>query len=206
MRILFFVCFTASVFGQNPKLPPDINPQSNSRLPLLQRDQLSDEDKKVFDDVSNTAPGRVSLYSPPIAESIRTLNSRLRSTVLGSQIFEICALIAAREFDEDFEWTGHAAGAKRAGVSEQTIQAIQFNRDLKGVPVKDALIIRFGRALFREHKVSPELYSEVVKTFGQRGTVEAAWIMGDYAMAAVALRAVDQHNPDGSLPLAGGSK
>ncbi len=205
MRILMLVCFASSVFGQNPKLPPDIDPQSNSRLPLIQRGQLSDDDKKVFDDVSNTAPGRVSLYSPPIAESISTLNSRLRSTVLGSQIFEICALIAAREFDEDFEWTGHAAGAKRAGVSEQTIQAIQFNRDLKGVPAKDALMIRFGRALFREHKVSPELYAEVVKTFGQRGTVEAAWIMGDYAMAAVALRAVDQHNPDGSRPLTGGS-
>lgn len=206
MRLLMLVCFAASMFGQNPKLPPDIDPQSDSRLPLIRRDQLSDEDKKVFDDVSNTAPGRVSLYSPPIAESVRTLNSRLRSTVLGSQMFEICALIAAREFDEDFEWTGHAAGAKRASVSEQTIQAIQFNRDLKGVPAKDALMIRFGRALFREHRVSPELYAEVVKTFGQRGTVEAAWIMGDYAMAAVALRAVDQHNPDGSLPLTGGSK
>jgi hypothetical protein len=36
--------------------------------------------------------------------------------------------------------------------------------------------------------------------------VEAAWIMGDYAMAAVALRAVDQRNPDGSQPLTGGSK
>jgi hypothetical protein len=206
MRILLFVCFSRLLFGQSPKLPPDIDPQSNSRLSLIQRDQLSDEAKKIFDDVSNTAPGRVSMYSPPLAEPIRTLNSRLRATVLGSQMFEICALVAAREFDEDFEWTGHDAGAKRAGVSEQTIQAIQFNRDLKDIPAQDALMIRFGRALFREHKVSPELYAEVVKTFGQRGMVEAAWIMGDYAMAAVALRAVDQRNPDGSQPLTGRSK
>ena len=90
----------------------------------------------------------------------------------------------------------------RAGVSEQTIQAIQYNRDLKNLPAKDALMIRFGRALFREHKVSPELYADVVKTFGQRGTVEASWITGDYAMAAVALRAVDQRNPDGCVPSA----
>jgi 4-carboxymuconolactone decarboxylase len=206
MRVPALLFFAASMFGQNTKLPPDIDPQSNSRLPLIERDQLSGEAKKVFDDVANTAPGRVSMYSPPIAEAIRSLNSGLRSTVLGSQMFEICALIAAREFDEDFEWTGHLAGAKRAGVSEQTIQAIQFNRDVNTAPPKDALMIRFGRALFREHKVSPELYAEVVKTFGQRGMVEAAWTMGDYAMAAVALRAVDQRNPDGSLPLTGGSK
>ena len=87
-----------------------------------------------------------------------------------------------------FEWVGHLAGSKRAGGSEQTILEIQLNRDLEDVPAKEALIIRFGRALFREHKVSPELYVEVVKTFGQRGMVEASWIMGDYAMAAVALR------------------
>src|SRR5437868_11217598 len=128
MRVLLLICFAASMFGQKPKLPADIDLQSNSRLPLIQRDQLNDADKKVFDDVANMAPGRVSMYRPPIAESIRTLNSGLRSTVLGSQMFEICALIAAREFDEDFEWTGHLAGATRAGVSEETIQAIQFNR------------------------------------------------------------------------------
>jgi 4-carboxymuconolactone decarboxylase len=206
MRVLLLICFATAMFGQKPKLPTDIDSQSNSRLPLIQRDQLSPDDQKVFDDVANTAPGRISMYSPPLAAPIKTLNSRLRATVLGSQMFEICALIAAREFDEDFEWTGHEAGAKRAGVSAQTILAIQFNRELKDVPGKDALMIRFGRALFREHKVSPELYAEVVKTFGQRGMVEAVLTMGDYAMAAVALRAVDQRNPDGAQPLTGGSK
>ena len=203
--MLLMIGLAAAMFAQKPKAP-DIDSQSNSRLPLIQRDQLSDEDKKVFDDVANTAPGRVSMYSPPLAEPIRALNSRLRATVLGPQMFEICALIAAREFDEDFEWTGHESGARRAGVSDQTIQAIKLKRDLKNLPEKDALMIRFGRALFREHKISPELYAEVVKTFGQRGTVEAAWIMGDYAMAAVALRAVDQRNPDGARPLTGGTK
>ena len=194
------------MFGQKPTLPPDIDSQSKSRLPLIQRDQLDGEDKKVFDEVANTAPGRISMYSPPVAGPIGTLNSRLRATVLGSQMFEICALIAAREFEEDVEWTGHSAGARRQGVSEKTIQAIQFNREPKDVPEKDALMIRFGRALFREHKVSPELYAEVVKTFGQRGMVEAAFILGDYAMVAVAMRAVDQRTPDGAQPLSSGPK
>jgi 4-carboxymuconolactone decarboxylase len=206
MRFLLLICFAAAAYGQKPAPPSDIDSQSNSRLPLLQRDQLNAEDKKLFDDVANTAPGRISMYSPPLAEPIKTLNTRLRATVLGSQMFEICALIAAREFDEDFEWAGHEAGAKRAGVSEKTIQAIRLNRELKDLPEKDALMIRFGRALFREHKAGPELYAEVVKAFGQRGTVEAAWIMGDYAMAAIALRAADQRNPDGARPLSGAAK
>ncbi len=46
----------------------------------------------------------------------------------------------------------------------------------------------------------------MVKTFGQRGMSKASWILGDYAMAVVALRAVDQHNRGGSLSLTGSLK
>lgn len=67
MRVLLIICLAASAFGQKSNLPPDIDAQSNSRLPLIQRDQLNEADRKVFDDVANTAPGRVSMYSPPIA-------------------------------------------------------------------------------------------------------------------------------------------
>lgn len=120
MRILLLICFAASVFGQNPKLPPDIDPQSNSRLPSIQRTPAKRRGQEgVRRRLEHGSRAGIALQSP-IAESIRTLNSGLRATVLGSQMFEICALIAAREFDEGFEWTGHAAGASHAGVSEET--------------------------------------------------------------------------------------
>jgi hypothetical protein len=77
-------------------------------------------------------------------------------------------------------------------VDQKTIDAIKFHRPLDGVPERDALVIRFGRAIFHEHKVSPELYAQVVETFGRRGMFELTAIMGDYAMAAIMLRAVDQ--------------
>jgi hypothetical protein len=36
----------------------------------------------------------------------------------------------------------------------------------------------------------------VVEAFGQQGMFELTAIMGDYAMAAIMLRAVDQHVPN----------
>ena len=39
-------------------------------------------------------------------------------------------------------------------------------------PEKDAMLMRFGRALFREHSVSSALWAQVVKEFGRQGTVE----------------------------------
>jgi hypothetical protein len=136
-----------------------------------------------------------------VAEPIDNLNKYLRNTVVGSAFFQICTLIAAREFDETYEWTSHEAGAKRSNVEANTIDAIRFNRPVEGLPEKDALVIRFGRALFRDHKVSPELYAKVVEVFGKQGMFELTAIMGDYAMAALMLRAVDQHVPQGASEL-----
>jgi hypothetical protein len=70
------------------------------------------------------------------------------------------------------------------------------------LPEKEALVVRFGRAIFQDRKVPSELYAKVVETFGQQGMFELTAIMGDYAMAAIMLRAVDQHvpNPTNELP------
>ena len=209
MRILLIAAtLSAITVAQTPKLPADIDPQSLSRLPFIERAKLSGDVLRVYDAVigkdaqgnpravPGTGPAATSLYSPGVAAPMNELNQYLRNTVVGPAIFQICTLIAAREFDENYEWTSHEAGAKRANVDQKTIDAIKFGRGLDGLPEKEALVVRFGRALFHDHKVSPELYSQVVKTFGQQGMFEMTAVMGDYAMAAIMLRAVDQHVPN----------
>jgi 4-carboxymuconolactone decarboxylase len=194
--------------AQTPKLPADVDPQSLSRLPLIRRSTLSGDVLRVYDAVVGKdaqgnprptpplGPAATSLYSPGVALPMNDLNQYLRNTVVGPAVFQICTLIAAREFDENYEWASHEAGARRANVDQKTIDAIKFNRGLDGLPEKDALVIRFGRAIFHDRKVSSELYAQVVKTFGQQGMFELTAIMGDYAMAAIMLRAVDQHVPN----------
>jgi hypothetical protein len=66
---------------------------------------------------------------------------------------------------------------------------------VSGLSEKDTTVIRLGRALFRDHKVSSELWAKTVELFGRQGALEIATIMGDYAMAAVMLTAVDQRLP-----------
>jgi len=212
MRILLLAA-TLAATAVAQKLPADIDPQSLSRLPFIERAKLSGDALRVYDavigkdaqgnprPVPGTGPAATSLYSLGVALPMNDLNQYLRNTVVGPAVFQICTLIAAREFDENYEWTAHEAGAKRANVDQKTIDAIKFGRSLEGVPEKDDLVIRFGRALFHDRKVSPELYAQVVKTFGQQGMFEMTAVMGDYAMAAIMLRAVDQHVPNSPAEL-----
>jgi len=45
------------------------------------------------------------------------------------------------------------------------------------------------------------LWAKTVEFFGRQGALEISTIMGDYAMAAVMLTAVDQHLPADRKPL-----
>src|SRR5690348_15264552 len=203
---LGIVAFLAAAQAQT--LPADIDPQSFSRLPLIQREKLSGDALRVYDAVVGKdangkdrptpplGPAATSLISPGIALPMNQLNQYLRNPVVGTAMYQLCTLIAAREFDEPYEWNSHEGGAKRANVDQKSIDAIKFNRPLDGVPEKDALVIRFGRAIFQDRKVPSELYAKVVEAFGQQGMFELTAIMGDYAMAAIMLRAVDQHVPN----------
>jgi len=56
-------------------------------------------------------------------------------------------------------------------------------------------LITFGRALFREHRVSSELWEKTVKHFARQRTVQIMMIMGDYFRAGFMMNAVDQHLP-----------
>jgi len=105
--------------------------------------------------------------------------------------------VAAREFDQQYEWSGHEPAGRRAGLDQMVIDAVKLNRDVAGLPEKDATVIRLGRALFRQHKVDSALWAKTVELFGRQGAVEITVIMGDYAMAAVMLTAVDQQLPPG---------
>ena len=115
--------------------------------------------------------------------------------------FELSALLAAREFDQQYEWSGHEPAALRAGLEQSVIDVVKFNKDVAGLPEKDATVIRLGRALFRDHKVSSELWAKTVELFGRQGAVEIVATMGDYVMAGFMLTAVDQQLPADRKPM-----
>jgi 4-carboxymuconolactone decarboxylase len=204
-KIVALLLFTASLAAQSPALPPDINAESLSRLPVVARESLDADGKRVYDYIGGrggtppkTGPGGVSLHSPASAEPIQMLNQALRRTVIGSKYFEISALVAAREFDQQYEWSGHEPAALRAGVDQAVIDAIKLDRDVAGMEEKSATVVLMGRQLFRgNHQLSSELWAKAVRLFNTQGALEITIVMGDYAMAAVMLNAVNQQLPAG---------
>ena len=78
---------------------------------------------------------------------------------------------------------------------------MKYNRDVTGLSDKDATMISFGRALYRDHRVSSELWNKMVGHFGRQHTVQIMAIMGDYFRVGLMLNAVDQRLPPGRRAL-----
>jgi 4-carboxymuconolactone decarboxylase len=179
-------------------------------LPLILKDTLDEEGRRIFEAINgkegNTprlGPPASTMHSLAAAEPYDRLNQLLRSAnVIGPQFFEISTLVPAREFNQQYEWTAHERGARRVGVAEEVIDVIKHGRATSGLPEKEATAIEFGRAMLRGNRqVPPDLFAKMVSLFGERGTIEITMVMGDYAMTAMLLNAVNQQLPPGWEPL-----
>jgi 4-carboxymuconolactone decarboxylase len=187
-------------------LPKDVDPQSYSRLPVMKRDNLDEDGKRIYDQlaggpgktVTPTGPAAISLYSPKVAEAIQMLNQYLRfHGVLKPRDYEVAILVVARDFDQQYEWSGHEMGAHNAKVPQEVIDTIKYNRDVLRLSDRDTLLITFARDSLHQHRIDSDVYARAVEMFGKQGTLELATIIGDYAMAAIMLNATDQHLPPG---------
>ncbi len=208
--LLMVTSFAAVLGAQTAALPADIDHESFSRLPLVKRADLDPEGQRIYDmlaggpgkTVGATGPAAISLYSPKVAEAIQMLNQYLRfHGLLKPRDFEVAILVVAREYDQQYEWSGHEMGARAAKVPDAVIDAIKHNKEATGFSDQDTLLITFTRQLLHQHKLDSDLYAKAVGVFGKQGTLELATIIGDYAMAAMMLNATDQHLPPGREPL-----
>jgi alkylhydroperoxidase family enzyme len=197
LSVLLLAALPVAPQDQNP-LPRDIHPVTLSRLPPVTAADLDEAGQRLLAARTNSTPGpgptHITVYSP--RELDLGIPSGEKSPV-GPRYFQLAVLIIAREIDQQYEWSFHELAGRRQGLEQSVIDVVKYNRDVAGLSDKDATLITFGRALFREHRVSSELWQKMVSHFGRQRTVQLMMIMGDYFRVGFMLNAVDQHLPPG---------
>jgi 4-carboxymuconolactone decarboxylase len=219
--ILAVAAFAGIATAQTPKppskpLPSDVYPDSHFRLPLPKREDFDDEGKKVFDKVADPnrrslvglqGPGGIRLWSPRVSEPNTAINNYLRwGTGFGDRLTEIAIMVTAREMENKFEWNAHEIAGRKAGVEPEIIDIIKYRKPAPkgltaGIGEKEAIVIEFGRQLFRTKRVSQETFAETLRLFGRRGIVDLASLMTMYQATASLLNAFDMQLPEGQESL-----
>ena len=188
-------------------LPPDIDPESRCRLPIVKREALDEEGKKMFDMHTDPkggtirglkGPGGIGLHSPTLSRLTRPVGRYLRFEAPESpRIRETAILITARMCDSRFEWAAHEPESLSVGVPAQVVVVIKHHKPTMGLEETDQIIIELGRETFGKRKVSSETYARAFKRFGARGLIDLVALMGNYASTAALLTVFDMQLDDG---------
>ncbi len=179
---------------------------AESRLPLLTRaDMADDASVRIFDELAgpNGESPRgalgVALYSPETAAGLGRIERYLfTESALRGRRAELLALIAARELHLEYEWSVREAAARAAGLDAAVIDVVRLNGSVDALTRDDALLVDFGRQLYRARHVRSETFAALVERLGRRNAFDAIMLLTYPAMAGVLQRAVDQQPPAGS--------
>ncbi len=191
-------------------LPKDVYADSGNRLPLIQREDLDEAGKALYDIVvaeTNPVPGLhappgIWLYSPRLDEHIRKETQYLRrEAALGPRFFELAVVVTAREVSQQFAWTAHEIAGRKAGLEQSIIDIVKYRKPVTGLGEKETVVIQLGREAIGKRKVSSDTFAHAQKLFGREGLVDLVWVMAKYASIAVLLNTFDQQLYPGWKPL-----
>lgn len=180
-----------------------------SRLADLSYDRMSDEQRRIHDEIvagprgAVVGPLRVWLHSPPLADQAQKLGAYARyHSSLPSHLSELAILVTGSIWRADFEWYSHVGPAREAGISEDVIEAIRRGEEplIKDEPSR--AVYDVAVAMHRDRGLSDRLYARAKTALGERGLVDLIGILGYYTLISMTLNAFAVENPDGSLPFA----
>lgn len=194
---------------------PDANgiyEESGFRLPLPRNDSGDPELQKFFDNIDKITkdpargkagagvglrgPGGIVMYSPEYSKLATAESMYLRfHSGLEPHIRELACIVAAREMDQQFEYTAHAGMALREGLSQEAIDVVAYRKPVDGLPEKEAVVITLGRQAITEHKVPRETFDAAIRIFGPRHLVNLLGLMGGYVSTALFLHTFDMQLP-----------
>lgn len=170
--------------------PDDMHPDSRSRLPLVRtQNQNAQATPTLYSrslEPEGTGPGQIARHGA----GLKSLEASA-----GHRLVDLAILVAAREYDEQFDWTVNELAAQRDGLEPWIIDLVRQRKPLSGLGEKEAVIIEFGRELFGKHMVTAETYAHALEVFGERDLVDFVALMAQHSRDDTVLIGFDQHLP-----------
>ena len=158
-----------------------------ARLTAQQRDAVETY-KTTRREPDISGPWIPLLRSPQVLVRTQALGEYLRyRTTLPPRLSELLILVTACHWSQPYEWGLHAPIAIKAGVEPAIVDAIADGRRPDGMSDEQAIVYAFGTELLHDKRVSDATYEQALARFGETGVVEAASIVGYYAMLAAIL-------------------
>lgn len=178
-----------------------------ARLPDLDENTLSVEQRKIYDDIMRVrgrvrGPFAVWLRNAELAEGALKLQDMFAARVkLERRLVQLMILVAARFATAQYAWYIHEPHARHYGVAPDVIEAIREHRTPNFVKEDERLVYDITLELNTTHRLSEATFKRGMAALGEQQLVELVGAVGFYAMVSMTLNAFDVQLPTGEKPL-----
>ena len=190
--------------------------QLGGRIPLLAQDDLAGDQNEIYqrlranqvpwaashgfrgmtDDGRLIGPFNPLLYSPAAGMGFLDFEgAEARSTSLDARVREVVILSVGSVWRSAYELYAHAALAREAGFSDETIRALENGELADGLAERERLAQRYTLELTSRHLIGAAVYEEMERAFGKRGMVDIALLVGRYLTICTLLNCFDIPRP-----------
>lgn len=176
-----------------------------SRLPELRKEDLTSEQRALFDAIAAGPRGErmalegpfgVWLHSPAFGQEAQRLGVQARyHTSLPPRLSELAILVCARRWQATYEWHVHAPIALAAGVSPAVVDALAEDRTPVFTAVDEQAVHDFAAALLATGRAPDEAYAAARAALGEAGVVDLVGVLGYYTLVAFTLNAFEVEVP-----------
>jgi 4-carboxymuconolactone decarboxylase len=157
------------------------------RIPLItDKADLPTERHAEFDAIVDVlhgvgGPFSILMHSPGLAQKVMEAGAhvRLKSTLTLAER-ELAIVSVTREKDAAYEWASHVATGRKAGLREESIEAVRHRADVSQLEPDERDIITFVRQLLRNNRVDQATFESLRQRHGDRWLVELAATVGQY--------------------------
>ena len=177
------------------------------RVAKLQPEELSPEQKKLYDDIAGArgvvgGPFAIWLRQPAIADVANRFGNAVRlHGKLDKRLFELMTIVVARHWGAQYEWFAHAKAGRAAGLTDEVIEPLRNSRKPTFARDDERLVYEIVTELNETKRLSDATYKRALDFFGLDLLVELITATGFYTLVAMMLNAFDVDTADGSRPL-----
>lgn len=178
------------------------------RLDLPARQDMTDEQRRVFDEAANGPRGHAPtpfaawLHSPQLAENAQALGAFLRfGTSVPLRLARLVALIAARHWGTFYIWNSHEKAALELGFDAALIEDIKQRRRPHFDDATEQSVHDFFVSLRDYQRVPEEIYQNCVNALGAKTLAELVAIFGYYNFVAITLKSFEIGAPGAPFQL-----
>lgn len=161
------------------------------RLPVLTREELDEEGKRVWDHAKATT-GRVGggpsiayAFAPGMWEASNAASAYLDRCSLSPQQVRIAAMVTVRHYDAPFPWAAQARAGLAAGVDRAAVDAINNRRKPSFASREDEAVYAAAKELVETGSLGDASFKAGVEALGHQRLVDVAGVVGHFCKTAM---------------------